>query len=124
MTEQRINLVRKVYNKNDYPKTIDTSFNELTLPQPPEQAPIITVEQFFNYYDQLFFDIPKTGVNSHNTLIQQSSEYVGNEQTNAEIEALVQEVNSLRSQLIETQTELTSLQQTNAELSQQLLNNG
>ena len=124
MTEQRINLVRKVYNKNDYPKTIDTSFNELTLPQPPEQAPIITVEQFFNYYDQLFFDIPKTGVNSHNTLIQQSSEYVGNEQTNAEIEALVQEVNSLRSHLIETQTELTSLQQTNAELSQQLLNNG
>jgi len=120
MANQRVNLVRKVYNKNDYPKTIDTSFNELTLPPPPEQSPIITVEQFFENYNQLFFDIPKTGTNSHNTLIQQSSEYVGDEQTNIEIEALVQEVNSLRSQLIESQTEVSNLRQTNAELSQQL----
>jgi len=99
MDKQRINLTRTVYNKSDYQKTIDTSFNELLPPVTVEEEDIITVEQFFNYYNQLFFDIPKTGVNSHNTLIQESTEYVGDEQTNAEIEALVQEVDSLRAQL-------------------------
>ena len=64
----------------------------------------------------------KTGVNSHNTLIQESTEYVGDEQTNAEIEALVQEVNSLRAQLLETQTELSNIQQANATLAQSTQN--
>jgi len=119
---QRINLNRKVYNKSDYLKTIDTSFNELLPPTPIVEEDSITVEQFFDYYDQLFFDIPKTGINSHNTLIQQSSEYVGDEQTNEEIEALVQEINSLRDQLLQNQTDLTELQQANAELAQNTLN--
>lgn len=119
---QRINLNRKVYKKSDYLKTIDTSFNELILPPPVTEENIITVEQFFEYYNQLFFDIPKTGINSHNTLIQQSSEYVGNEQTNEEIDALVQEINSLRDQLLQSQTDLIELQQANAELAQNTLN--
>ena len=123
MTKQKINLTRIVYNKDDYQKTIDTSFNELLPPSPIIEDDSITVEQFFVYYDQLFFDIPKTGVNSHNTLIQQSSEYVGDQQTNAEIEALVQEVNTLRAQLLESQTEVTELQTNNAELAQIIANN-
>jgi hypothetical protein len=44
----------------------------------------------------LFFDIPKTGLNSHNTLIQQSSEYVGDEQTNEELDALYARVSFLK----------------------------
>lgn len=100
---QRIDLNRKVYNKSDYQKTIDTSFNELLPPVVIEEEDTITVEQFFNYYNQLFFDIPKTGINSHNTLIQESTEYVGDEQTNDELEALYQEINELRAQLLELQ---------------------
>jgi len=119
---QRINLNRKVYNKSDYLKTIDTSFNELLPPIPLVEEDSITIEQFFDYYNQLFFDIPKTGINSHNTLIQQSSEYVGNEKTNEEIEALVQEINSLRDQLLQNQIDLTELQQANAELAQNTSN--
>ena len=119
---QRINLNRKVYNKSDYLKTIDTSFNELLPPIPLVEEDSITIEQFFDYYNQLFFDIPKTGINSHNTLIQQSSEYVGNEKTNEEIEALVQEINSLRDQLLQNQIDLTELQQANAKLAQNTSN--
>lgn len=119
---QRINLNRKVYNKSDYLKTIDTSFNELLPPTPIVEENTVTVEQFFEYYNQLFFDIPKTGVDSHNTLIQQSSEYVGDDQTNEEIEALVLEINSLRDQLLQSQNDLTELQQANAELAQNTLN--
>ncbi len=119
---QRINLNRKVYSKSDYLKTIDTSFNELLSLPPTVEEDTVTVEQFFEYYNQLFFDIPKTGVNSHNTLIQQSSEYVGDEQTNEEISALVVEINSLRNQLLQSQTDLIELQQANAELAQNTLN--
>ena len=100
---QRIDLNRKVYNKSDYQKTIDTSFNELLPPVIVEEEDTITVEQCFNYYNQLFFDIPKTGINSHNTLIQESTEYVGDEQTNDELDALYQEINELREQLLELQ---------------------
>lgn len=124
MTKQKINLTRVVYNKEDYQKTIDTSFNELLPPPPITEDDSITVEQFFVYYNQLFFDIPKTGVDSHSTLIEQSSEYVGDEQVNPEIEALIQEVNTLRTQLLESQTELVNLQQTNASLAEQVADNG
>lgn len=124
MTKQKVNLTRIVYNKEDYQKTIDTSFNELLPPSPITEDDSITVEQFFVYYNQLFFDIPKTGVDSHSTLIEQSSEYVGDEQVNPEIEALIQEVNTLRTQLLESQTELVELQQTNASLAQQVADNG
>jgi len=123
MSKQKINLTRIVYNKDDYQKTIDTSFNEFTLPSPEIEDNSISIEQFFVYYNQLFFDIPKTGVESHNTLIQQSTEYVGDQQVNNEIEALIQEVNVLRAQLIESQTELTELQQNNAELALIVANN-
>jgi predicted nuclease with TOPRIM domain len=82
----------------------------------------LTVDQFFQLYNQLFFSIPKTGINSHNTLIQQSSEYVGDEQTNEELEALVQEVNYLRAELLEAQQELIRIQTEQAQLSLDSIN--
>ncbi len=120
---QRIDLNRKVYDKDKYQKTIDTSFTEL-LPPPPPEAEVVTliVDQFFQLYNQLFFSIPKTGINSHNTLIQQSSEYVGDEQTNEELEELVQEVNYLRAELLEAQQELIRIQTEQAQLSLDSIN--
>jgi len=115
MAKKRINLTRVVYDKDDYRKTIDTSFNELLPVVPEEETDTITIEQFFEFYNDLFFDIPKTGENSHNTLIQQSTEYVGEQQTNEELEALVEEVNSLREQLLEAQTELADIKQQDIE---------
>jgi hypothetical protein len=120
---QRIDLNRKVYDKDKYQKTIDTSFTELLPPPPPEvEIVTLTVDQFFQLYNQLFFSIPKTGINSHNTLIQQSSEYVGDEQTNEELEALVQEVNYLRAELLEAQQELIRIQTEQAQLSLDSIN--
>lgn len=113
---QRVDLNRKVYNKDDYQKTIDTSFKELLPIPPPEEVSVtLTVEQFFQAYNDLFFEIPKTGINSHNTLIQQSTEYVGSEQRDTELEALIQEVNDLRAQLLEAQQELVQTQQATAQ---------
>lgn len=120
----RINLNKTLFDKVKYSKTIDTSFKEL-LPV-PESEPIktLTIEEFFEAYNNLFFEIPKTGLNSHNTLIQRSSEYVGNEQTNEELDALYAELASLREQLLETQKELSELQQSQSQSTLDNLNNG
>lgn len=114
--KQRVNLNKKVYNKDNYQKTIDTSFKELLPPPPPEEVSLsLTIEQFFQAYNDLFFDIPKTGNNSHNTLIQQSIEYVGNEQKDEQVDALIQEINNLRTQLLSTQQDLLETQQAQSE---------
>ena len=49
----------------------------------------------------LFFTIPKTGNNSHETLITTSTEYIGYNPLTTEIEALQQEITLLRRQLLE-----------------------
>lgn len=110
---QRIDLNRKVYDKNKYQKTIDTTFNELLPPpSPEEEIQVITVGEFFDIYENLFYDIPKTGeTNSHEYLVKQSSEYIGSEATDSEIEALLNEINNLRTELLETQQELANAQQ-------------
>ena len=57
-----------------------------------------TVGDFFTVYNNLFFLIPKTGPNSHTTLIEQSSEYVEYQANQAEIQALLDEIAELREQ--------------------------
>lgn len=105
---QHVDLNKKVYSKNQYPKVIDTSFRELgntTLQQDLQEQ--ITVDQFFVLYDELFYDIPTEGdTNSHLMLVRQSGEYINYEETNEEIEALQAEITTLREQLLETQQQL------------------
>ena len=111
MSNTRIDLNRVVFNKLKYEKTIDTAFTELLPPTPEaDETPILTVEQFFQAYNTLFFEIPKTGINSHNELIQTSTEYIGDEQSNAELDALFQEINNLRAELLTSQEELINFQ--------------
>jgi len=108
---QQIQLTKQVYDKNQYQKVIDTSFTQLVSTTiSPTGSTLPTVNEFFNYYNQLFFDIPKFGVtNSHEYLIKTSQEYIGvSNVVNDEIQALINEV--------------TELRQDNLELQQQLLN--
>jgi hypothetical protein len=116
---EKLNLNRKVYEKRKYQNTIDTSFSELTPPPPPVED-TFTVEVFFDLYNSLFYDIPAEGnVNSHQSLIQRSSEYIGfTEETSDEIQVLLDEITSLRQNLLDTEQQVIELQ-----LSQSL-NNG
>jgi hypothetical protein len=120
----KIDLNKTLFDKDKYSKTIDNSFKELLPPIQEEIDESLTITDFFVAYDDLFLEIPKTGFQSHNTLIQKSSEYVGNEQTNEELDALYAEIASLRTQLLDTQKELSDLQQTQIEDSLQNINNG
>lgn len=120
----RLKLNRTLFDKTKYSKTIDTSFKELLPPPSEEVVETLSIVDFFEGYDNLFFEIPKTGDLSHNTLIQRSSEYVGDEQVNEELDALYAEIAALREQLLETQKELSDIQQAQADSALQNLDNG
>jgi hypothetical protein len=108
---QQIKLTKQVYDKNQYQKVIDTSFTQLVQPTTiSTESALPTVNQFFDYYNQLFFDIPKFGeTNSHEYLIKTSQEYIGvSNVVNDEIQALIDEVTELRQENLDLQQQLLS----------------
>ena len=113
---QQITLTKQVYDKNQYQKVIDTSFTQLVQPTTAATGSTLpSVNQFFDYYNQLFFDIPKFGeTNSHEYLIKTSQEYIGTSNiVNDEIQALINEITELRQENLELQQQLiTTVQNT------------
>jgi hypothetical protein len=109
--EQEVKLVKEVYGRNTYTRVVDTSFSELYTPVTASAAPAdITVEAFFDLYNTLFFQIPATGeVNSHEYLVKRSGEYLGGGVLSDNERAYIDEINSLREQLLETNTNYLSL---------------
>lgn len=112
MNEKKIDLNKEVFNKTQYVKTIDTNFNELgvnSLTVDIQQTP--TVDEFFDLYNQLFYDIPEFGdTNSHQFLIQTSADYINFSPQNDEINALREEITQLRQDLLDTQVQLVESQ--------------
>ena len=106
MAESKVDLIKDVFNKPQYIKTIDTSFKELgvtTINQDLQNQ--TTVEDFFNLYNELFYEIPAEGeTNSHRYLVEQSGEYINFNDINEEIEALREEITQLRQELLQEQT--------------------
>jgi len=98
---EKTTLVKKVRGINTYKNVIDTEFHELLTPAIPEQTATVTVSDFFSYYDLLFYDIPVSGDNSHATLVERSQQYIGGGINDPEKQALIEEINSLRQQLID-----------------------
>lgn len=107
---QELNLYREVYGQNTYKRVIDTQFTQLVEPVSEEVEEDATVERFFELYEQLFFEIPLTGeTNSHEYLVNRSSEYIGGSVITDNEKALIQEINSLRQQLLEANTNLIEI---------------
>ena len=104
-SKERVDLIKKVYSKTEYPKIIDTSFNQLGVVSVPDQIEAtFTVEQFFQKYNDLFYEIPAFGdTNSHEYLIKTSAEYINFDQDNEIIEALQREISQLRQDLLQEQ---------------------
>jgi len=94
-----INFSRQVFNKKEFQDTVDTEFTQLV--ETPDETffdpNLAEVEDFFTVYENLFFDIPQFGeANSHEFLIKQSTEYIGLQQQNETIQALLDEITELR----------------------------
>ena len=109
----QITLLKPSFNKNSYEKVIDTSFSQLTQPVANTAADQpIPVQQFFTYYQQLFFTIPKFGeVNSHEYLIKTSTEYIGetSNENDELIQSLLEEINQLRQENFDLQQNVLDL---------------
>ena len=68
---ERIDLQRQVFSKRQVGNVVDTNFNQLVTPTPLVTSSVsLSVGEFFNQYNSLFYDIPKLGeTNSHEYLV-------------------------------------------------------
>ena len=114
MANQELKLNKAVFGKVSYPQIVDTEFKQLVQPNEvtPDLEPL-TVTQFFEEYNRLFFDIPQNGeVGSHRELVTRSSSYVGMTDQSSEMQALIDEISDLRIQLLSAQQEVINLSTT------------
>jgi hypothetical protein len=101
-------LEKDIINKNNYPKIIDIEFKYLLKEN--EEEEIRTVDDFFSDYDRLFFEIPLEGeFNSHRELIKRSTEYIGEEINSDKEDLLLEEINQLRLELLESRQIIENL---------------
>ena len=64
-------------NDNSTVNVVGQQLHFITNTNNTAETPIPTIDEFFGWYDTLFLDIPNTGTNSHETLIERSSDQIG-----------------------------------------------
>jgi len=104
-----VKIQKTVYKKDQLDKVVDRSFNSFAQPEAIEED-ALTVEEFFTAYEDLYFEIPAEGErNSHNYLIQRSSELVNFEKDTADIQPLLDEIAQLREQNLSLNQQIIDL---------------
>jgi hypothetical protein len=108
----QINIEKTVFNKDAFGKVIDTEFRQL-ISSTPEETPVFTLEDFFQLYEQLFYQIPKEGdTDSHRYMLEKSADYLGVIVNQDDIQALLEEITTLRQQVLDTQSALDEISKT------------
>jgi hypothetical protein len=106
---EKINLNKQVFTKSQFNNTINTEFTQLVNTSVIPTGSNISVDQFFQEYQALFYQIPKLGeTNSHEYLVKTSSEYIGSVEVNETIQALIDEITQLRQENLELQQSIAS----------------
>ena len=97
---------KTIYSKTEFENKIDTEFTELTTDQPS-----VSIEEFFNFYNEIFFDIPKEGENSHATIIQTSTDYFEDYRSPLQdiIDSKDLEIEELNRRILDVESRLTTL---------------
>jgi hypothetical protein len=105
----QIPVQKTVFNKEKYSRVIDTQFTQLISVEGEENLSF-TVDDFFELYDQLFYQIPRDGeTNSHQYILQREADYLGIDLSQDNVQALLDEITSLRQQVLDTQTVVNEL---------------
>lgn len=124
---EKIIITKTGYNKSQFGQVVDNQFTQLVSTPTASIAQTIDVNQFFQAYDNLFFQIPKLGeTNSHQYLVNKSGNYIDENIVSEEIQALLEEINQLRQENLELQRQVITVQaesvnpteQSNANLNQ------
>jgi hypothetical protein len=106
---ESVNLTKEVFGANTYRNVIDTTFTQLVTPAAPFSQSF-TVEEFFAMYESIFYEIPIDGaINSHTYLVRRSSDYVGGAVLSDNEQALIDEINNLRQQLLEANRSIVDI---------------
>jgi hypothetical protein len=106
----QIPVQKTVYDKNTYSRVIDTQFSQLINQSADEEQLSFTVDNFFELYDQVFYQIPKEGdTNSHQYILQREADYLGISVSQDDVQALLNEITSLRQQVLDAQTTINEL---------------
>ena len=106
----QIPIQKTVFNKDTYSRVVDTQFSQLLNQGAEEETLSFTVDDFFQLYDEVFYQIPKEGdVNSHQYILQREADYLGISISQDDIQALLNEITSLRQQVLEAQATINDL---------------
>jgi polyhydroxyalkanoate synthesis regulator phasin len=108
----QIPIEKQVFDKNTFGRVINTQFSQL-LNNVSEDTPEFTIEDFFELYENLFYQIPKEGdTNSHRYILEKEADYLGVIVNQDDIQALLEEITNLRQQVLDTQTALAEISKT------------
>ena len=100
----RIPIQKQIFDKDNFPKVVDTQFSQLINTTQGEDTLSFTLEDFFTLYEQLFFQIPKEGdADSHRFIIEKEAEYLGINLNTDDIQALLAEITTLRQEILTAQ---------------------
>jgi hypothetical protein len=108
----QIPIQKTVFDKDDFNKVVNTQFTQLInqAALQEEETPSFSIDDFFNLYEQLFYQIPRDGdINSHQYILQREADYLGIIINQDDIQALLNEITSLRQQVLDTQTLVNQL---------------
>jgi len=103
-----VKIQKTVFNSEDFKKVVDIEFKTFTQPEVIEN--VETVNELFRLYDKLFYSIPIEGPNSHQYLVERSMELYKFEQTQEEIQPLLDEIADLRTRLLAANQEIITIQ--------------
>lgn len=106
------NLSKYSFSKNSYERFIDNKIKNLVRKNYEEEIEKIpTVNEFFELYDLLYYEIPSEGdENSHQYLIEKSSELIEFDVNNSMIEELQKEITMLREDNLRKDMKILSLE--------------
>ena len=92
MAQENIKINKTLYSRSDVSDNIDLSFSELLSVD--NRSNDVKIKAFFDEYNNLFYDIPKMGNQSHSTILQQSRDYVNDfyDPKDDQIEALLERI--------------------------------
>lgn len=100
-----VQIKKTVFKKDEFGKVIDRNFKTFSQPIPIEQQR--SVEEFFEDYENLYYEIPPEGESqSHQYLIARSTELVDFDKDTSEIQPLLDEIAQLREQILGYQQQL------------------
>ena len=106
----QISVQKTVFNKDTYGRVIDTQFRQLINQDVINETPSFTIDDFFQLYEDLFYQIPKEGdSNSHQYILQKEADYLGISISQDDVQALLDEITLLRQQVLETQQTVNDL---------------